>query len=109
MGIHSTVQGVCSHSQPCEIKGFLTMYCGVYNGIPYVSLLYILSGNEKAFLIFKLLKFAVVILPDETADIKSLDIPVNAVATALKQFFNDLTEPLIPTRLHDELTEASGM
>ncbi len=29
-------------------------------------------------------------------DIRSLDIPVNAVASALKRFFSDLPEPLIP-------------
>ncbi len=38
-------------------------------------------------------------------DIRSLDIPVNAVATALKQFFSDLPEPLIPG--HDDFLDAA--
>ncbi|MFH4973445.1 hypothetical protein AB6A40_000154 [Gnathostoma spinigerum] len=33
----------------------------------------------------------------------SLDIPVHAVATALKNFFSSLPEPLIPYSLHDRL------
>jgi hypothetical protein len=41
-------------------------------------------------------------------NIAALDIPVNAVATALKGFFMDLTEPLIPTNIYDELIEAVG-
>ena len=41
-------------------------------------------------------------------DILSLDIPVNAIATVLKSFFNDLTEPLVPRFLHDELIEAAS-
>ena len=45
---------------------------------------------------------------DPTVDIPSLDIPVNAVATALKQFFSDLPEPLIPPYLLEELKEATG-
>ena len=40
-------------------------------------------------------------------DIRALDIPVNAVATALKTFFADLAEPLIPPRLMDDLVEAA--
>ncbi|PVD34051.1 hypothetical protein C0Q70_05313 [Pomacea canaliculata] len=46
---------------------------------------------------------------DPNVDIAALEIPVNAVATVLKSFFNDLTEPLVPTFLHDELIEAAGM
>lgn len=45
---------------------------------------------------------------DPNVDIAALEIPVNAVATVLKSFFNDLTEPLVPTFLHDELIEAAG-
>jgi hypothetical protein len=33
---------------------------------------------------------------------------VNAVATVLKAFFADLTDPLVPMSLYDELIEASG-
>ena len=40
-------------------------------------------------------------------DIRALDIPVNAMATALKQFFGDLTEPLIPLSLTDDLVDAA--
>ena len=40
-------------------------------------------------------------------DIWSLDIPVNAVATALKGFFADLAEPLIPLKLTDGLIDAA--
>eukprot|EP00106_Octopus_bimaculoides_P018365 XP_014785807.1 PREDICTED: rho GTPase-activating protein 190-like [Octopus bimaculoides] len=45
---------------------------------------------------------------DTSVDIMSLDIQVNAVATALKGFFNDLMEALFPSNLINELTEASG-
>ncbi|CAI9723781.1 GTPase-activating 190 isoform X24 [Octopus vulgaris] len=44
---------------------------------------------------------------DTSVDILSLDIQVNAVATALKGFFNDLMEALFPSNLINELTEAS--
>ncbi|XP_052824777.1 rho GTPase-activating protein 190 isoform X21 [Octopus bimaculoides] len=44
---------------------------------------------------------------DTSVDIMSLDIQVNAVATALKGFFNDLMEALFPSNLINELTEAS--
>lgn len=44
---------------------------------------------------------------DPSLDIHTLDIQVNAVATVLKNFFND-TEPLIPPSLHDELLEAAA-
>lgn len=33
---------------------------------------------------------------------------MNAVATVLKAFFADLTDPLVPLSLYDELIEASG-
>lgn len=45
---------------------------------------------------------------DSTVDISSLEIQVNAVATVLKAFFADLTDPLVPVNLYDELKEASG-
>lgn len=47
-------------------------------------------------------------ISDPSLDIHTLDIQVNAVATVLKNFFND-TEPLIPPGLHDELLEAAGL
>ena len=46
---------------------------------------------------------------DPHVDFHSLDIPVNAVATALKQFFSDLAEPVIPAYHYGELTEAAGV
>lgn len=45
---------------------------------------------------------------DSSVDISSLDIQVNAVATVLKAFFADLTDPLVPLSLYHELIEASG-
>ncbi len=42
-------------------------------------------------------------------DIHTLDIPVNAVATALKGFFSDLPEPLVPNYFYDELMETASM
>merc|ERR1712002_244527 len=42
---------------------------------------------------------------DHTIDIATLDIPVNAVATALKGFFNELSSPLIPSNFYEELLE----
>jgi hypothetical protein len=37
-----------------------------------------------------------------------LDIPVNAVATALKDFFSKRLPPLIPSAMMDELTDFSA-
>ena len=51
--------------------------------------------------------FIIVLDPD--VDFYSLDIPVPAVATALKGFFSDLTEPLVPSHLSDQLIEAAGL
>ncbi len=39
-------------------------------------------------------------------DFRSLDIPVNAVATALKNFFSALAEPVIPANLYTDLLES---
>ena len=44
---------------------------------------------------------------DEHVDIVAHDIPVNAVATALKQFFSDLSQPLVPTQYYDELIDCN--
>ena len=46
---------------------------------------------------------------DPYVDIQSLDIPVNAVATALKGFFSELAEPLVPTYLHNDMIEAASI
>ncbi|RWS31593.1 rho GTPase-activating protein 190-like protein [Leptotrombidium deliense] len=45
---------------------------------------------------------------DPNVSIKELDIPVNAVATALKDFFSKRLPPLIPPQLMDELTDVAG-
>lgn len=37
-----------------------------------------------------------------------MDVAVNAVAGALKAFFSDLPDPLIPYTLHPELLEAAS-
>jgi len=45
---------------------------------------------------------------DPNVDIRVLDVPVNAVATALKQFLIDLSESLVPSCLQEELIDAAG-
>ncbi|KAG8201259.1 hypothetical protein JTE90_016746 [Oedothorax gibbosus] len=45
---------------------------------------------------------------EPSISIRELDIPVNAVATALKDFFSKRLPPLIPPSLMNELTEISG-
>ncbi|KAJ7990909.1 hypothetical protein DPEC_G00291780 [Dallia pectoralis] len=44
---------------------------------------------------------------DHTVDLVVMDMAVNAVAGALKAFFADLPDPLIPYHLHPELVEAA--
>uniref|UniRef100_UPI00398E596B rho GTPase-activating protein 5 isoform X1 n=1 Tax=Pristiophorus japonicus TaxID=55135 RepID=UPI00398E596B len=44
---------------------------------------------------------------DHNIDLVAMDVTVNAVAGALKAFFADLPEPLIPYNLHSELLEAA--
>lgn len=46
---------------------------------------------------------------DVCISIKELDIPVNAVATALKDFFSKRLPPLIPHSSMDELTEIANI
>ncbi|RWS16264.1 rho GTPase-activating protein 190-like protein, partial [Dinothrombium tinctorium] len=48
------------------------------------------------------------VLKNPNVSIKELDIPVNAVATALKDFFSKRLPPLIPPNLMDELTDVAG-
>jgi len=47
-------------------------------------------------------------LTDVNVDIHSLDIPVNAVATALKDFFSKRLPPLIDKERMSELEDISG-
>lgn len=44
---------------------------------------------------------------DHSVDLIVMDVAVNAVAGALKAFFADLPDPLIPYSLHPELVEAA--
>ena len=68
--------------------------------------------SQKALLLIylmpDLLSSAISLHSDPDLDIRILDIQVNAVATALKQFFNDLPDPVVPSNLYDELFEAAG-
>lgn len=45
---------------------------------------------------------------DHHIDFVAMDVAVNAVAGALKAFFADLPDPLIPYSLHPELVEAAS-
>lgn len=46
---------------------------------------------------------------DPTVNPNDLEIPVNAVATALKTFFQELPTPLVPSCYYDDLMEAASM
>lgn len=45
---------------------------------------------------------------DHSIDFVVMDVAVNAAAGALKAFFADLPDPLIPYNLHPELVEAAS-
>jgi len=45
---------------------------------------------------------------DHSIDFVAMDVAVNAAAGALKAFFADLPDPLIPYNLHPELVEAAS-
>lgn len=49
-----------------------------------------------------------ILLSDHSVDLIVMDVAVNAVAGALKAFFADLPDPLIPYSLHPELVEAAS-
>lgn len=49
-----------------------------------------------------------ILLSDHSIDLIVMDVAVNAVAGALKAFFADLPDPLIPYSLHPELVEAAS-
>lgn len=46
---------------------------------------------------------------DPNLSLQRLDLPVNAVATALKNFFADLSEPVIPPEFYDELMQTMAV
>lgn len=52
--------------------------------------------------------FFIYIFSDNDIDITNLDIPVNAVATALKDFFSKKLPPLFTDEIMDELEDLSG-
>lgn len=52
--------------------------------------------------------FLLYIFSDNDIDITNLDIPVNAVATALKDFFSKKLPPLFTDEIMDELEDLSG-
>jgi len=45
-------------------------------------------------------------LSDVKYDMWTAGVPVSAVVTALKQFFSELHEPVIPVSLYDDLRDA---
>lgn len=47
-------------------------------------------------------------LAEANVDIEALDIPVNAVATALKDFFSKHLPPLFDDKLTTELEDIAG-
>lgn len=54
------------------------------------------------------MKFYSIII-DPNVDIEALDIPVNAVATALKDFFSKILPPVFEKDVMKELEEIAGM
>lgn len=48
------------------------------------------------------------LFPESNVDIEALDIPVNAVATALKDFFSKHLPPLFDDKLTTELEDIAG-
>lgn len=58
--------------------------------------------------IFVSIRLTFSIITDGNVDIHSLDIPVNAVATALKDFFSKRLPPLIDKERMSELEDISG-
>ena len=53
-----------------------------------------------------LVKKAVVNVLDAKYDMRCLAVSVSAVGTALKQFFSELLEPVVPLSLYDDLKDA---
>lgn len=45
-------------------------------------------------------------IDDPSVSFYDLDLPVNAVATSLKNFFSSLSEPVVPYNLYDDLMDA---
>lgn len=69
--------------------------------------MYTLS-NLKQYKVFFIESEIKMFFLDPSVDISSLDIPVNAVATALKDFFSKRLPPLFTEDLMVELEDLSG-
>lgn len=82
--------------------GFLILSIFYFTGL-LVEGIYRVPGNTAQVELLKEM-FA----HDSSINISSLEINVNAVATALKKFFSDLAEPLIPIHLNEELVIADS-
>ena len=81
------------------------MYSMLY---PYVSALsveglYRIPGNTAQVELLKEM-----FQHNKDVAIGSMDIGIHAVATALKGFFSDLSEPLVPVHLNQELVVADS-
>ncbi|VDM41308.1 unnamed protein product [Toxocara canis] len=65
--------------------------------------LYRVPGNQA-----QVIELERAFVADNTVDLQRLELPVHAVATALKNFLSALPEPLIPYEMHDKLVSALG-
>lgn len=77
--------------------------CGLCQTPPAVSV-----AEDEPVSVILLLTVSLSLLSDHSIDFMAMDVAVNAVAGALKAFFADLPDPLIPYSLHPELLEASS-
>lgn len=66
--------------------------------------LYRVPGNQA-----QVIELERAFVADNTVDLQRLELPVHAVATALKNFLSGLPEPLIPYEMHDKLVGASSL
>lgn len=64
--------------------------------------------SDLANLLLSLFSLSLPLPVDHSIDFVAMDVAVNAVAGALKAFFADLPDPLIPYSLHPELVEAAS-
>lgn len=56
--------------------------------------------------VLQLSSFHVIIFPDHNLDLVEKDFTMNTVAGAMKAFFSELPEPLVPYSMQGELVEA---
>lgn len=67
----------------------------------HVTLLYVMR-----VLYFKCLLSLLILFPDHNLDLVEKDFTMNTVAGAMKAFFSELPEPLVPYSMQGELVEA---